>query len=166
MTVLAVLLAIGVPVVIPAAYFVIAVAGLVLLVRDLRAEVRREMRRDFSDAADRLVAQAAASQNAAKSLPWYQEVLAAQNAAIAQGASMFGLFSSFNPYWSLTMASLVGHGLTTAQELEAITTLARTAPPEEWQNGFMLSDLIKAGNTHEEALVRIGLYKANEHRFV
>lgn len=163
--ILGVLNQVGAPDAVTGAYVVIAVVGFVMAVRDLRTRTRDDFVREMMAAGDRMSARTAASQQAAQAQPWYEDVAAAQDAAIVRGASMFGLFTSFNPYWSLSLDSLVRHGLTTADEIETIAGIARSSPPEGWQNGFILSDLASAGYTTEESLMRIGLFKANEHRF-
>lgn len=164
LVIVGVLIQVGVPEVITGAYVLIAVVGFVMAARDLRA-AQEEFRREIMAAGERLLARMETQQAAARTQPWYAEVVAAQNAAELRGASMFGIFSTFNPYWSLSLDSLVRHGLTTEREIELITSIARTSPPESWQNGFILSDLESAGYTREQALVRIGLFFAHEDSF-
>jgi hypothetical protein len=148
-----------------AGYLVIAVIGLVMVVRDMRAQARAEFAKEIGAAGDRLIARAATSQEAARNLPWYDEVTAAQKAAVMRGASIVGLFTSFNPYWSLSLDSLVRYGLTTQEQIATVTAMVRDEPPDRWRNGLMMSDLIASGLQRDEALVRIGLYMTNEDRF-
>ena len=164
--VLGVLVVARLPDAVVAVYVVIAVIGFVMAVRDTRAQAINQFANEMGAAGDRLVARVRASQEAAQTLPWYDEVNAAQSAAITRGASMFGIFTSFNPYWSLSLDSLVRHGLTTEGQIETVTGMARASPPEAWRNGFIMSDLIAAGQTPDEALVRIGLFTTNKDRFV
>jgi hypothetical protein len=164
LVILGALVLLHLPEVVVAGYALIAAVGFVMAVRDTRA-AHKEFAREFAAAGDRLVARVAASQDAARELPWYDEVNAAQNAAVAHGAPMIGLFTSFNPYWSLPIESLIRHGLTTDAQIRVVTAIARDEPPEEWRNGFIMSELIAAGQTPEEALVRIGLFTTNKERF-
>lgn len=158
--VLIVLVAVDVPAPAIWGYLAVAGLGLVLGIRDARAT--RASRGYLMAAGEQIVARVARSHAAAKDLPWYEEVNAAQNAAIVRGAYMFGIFSSFNPYWSLNFDSLIRYGLTNATELDSVKNLARTSPPDAWLNPLLLNDLIRGGGTEEEALVRVGLFRANE----
>jgi hypothetical protein len=163
--ILALLVVLRLPDVAVAGYAVIAVVGFVMALRDTRAQARKEFASEIGAAGDRLIARAAASQDAARTLPWYDEVGAAQNAAVMRGASMFGIFRSFNPYWALSLDSLVRYGLTTAEQIAVVSAMARDKPPERWRNGFIMSDLIASGLSRDDAIVRIGLYMTNEVRF-
>lgn len=163
--ILGMLVALRLPDVVVAGYAVIAVIGFVMALRDTRAQGQKEFANAFGAAGDRLVARVAASQEAARTLPWYDEVNAAQSAAVMRGASMFGIFTSFNPYWSLSLDSLVQYGLTTEGQIATVSAMARDAPPERWRNGFIMSDLIASGLSPDEAIVRIGLYMTNEDHF-
>lgn len=163
--VLGLLVVLRLPDVVVVGYLVIAVVGFAMALRDTRAHARAEFAKEIGAAGDRLISRAAASQEGARTLPWYDEVNAAQNAAVMRGASMFGIFTSFNPYWSLSLDSLVQYGLTTEGQIATVSAMARDAPPERWRNGFILSDLIASGLSPDEAIVRIGLYMTNEDRF-
>jgi hypothetical protein len=165
LVILGALVLLQMPEVVVAGYALIAAVGFVMAVRDTRAHANNEFAREFAAAGERLMARVAASQDAARDLPWYDEVNAAQNAAVARGAPMIGLFTSFNPYWSLPFESLIRHGLTTEAQIRVVTAMARDEPPEDWRNGFIVSELIAAEWTREEALVRIGLFTTNKERF-
>jgi hypothetical protein len=71
------------PDIVIAGYLVIAAVGFVMAVRDIRARTRAEFAREIGAAGDRLVARATASRNAARDLPWFDEVSAAQNGAVS-----------------------------------------------------------------------------------
>lgn len=154
--VLGLLVVLRLPDIIVDGYAMIAVVGFVMAIRDTRARARKEFANEIAAAGDRLVARAAASQEAARTLPWYNEVNAAQNDAVMRGASIVGIFTSFNPYWSLSLDSLIRYGLTTAEQIAVVSAMARDEPPERWRNGFIMSDLIASGLSRDEAIVRIG----------
>lgn len=148
-----------------AAYALIALLGFAIALRDHRSQVRTGLERELLLFADREAARITANQALARQEPWYEELEAAQQraweAAFARNASG-RLFTSYNPYWSLDFESLVAHGLTTHQELNVVRRLARSEPPPRWRNPFILRELTAAGNSYEDALVRIGLYMLHQ----
>lgn len=53
----------------------------------------------------------------------------------------------------------------TVRTIRVVTAMAGDKLPEEWRNGVIMYELIAAGQTREEALVRIGLFTTNKERF-
>lgn len=164
LVVLGLLVLLHLPELVVAGYLVIAGVGFLMVVRDIRARSRAEFAKDMGAAMDRIAAQTAANQDASRTQPWHDEVNAAQNAAVMHGGPPFGIYTSFNPYWTLSLDSLVGYGLTTREQIAAVKAMVRDEPPESWRNGFILSDLTASGLSRDDALVRIGLYMTNEDR--
>ena len=146
-------------------YLLIAAIGFAMAVRDVRAAARAEFVAGVEAAQERIAQRIHDAEAAARSLPWYQDVAAAQARAIARGGYPFGLFGSFNPYWSLDREALLRHGLTIPEQVEVIEAMIRDGPPADWLNGFIINELCAGGDSYHEALVRVGLYRANEHRF-
>jgi hypothetical protein len=163
--VLGVLALLRLPSAVIGAYLVIAAVGLVMAVRDMRVSVREEFRREIAASGDRLVGRIAASQAAAKRQPWFEEVEEAQNKAVTAGASIIGLFTSYNPYLSLSYPSLVRYGLTSWEEIKMVKATVAEGPPQRWMNPMMVNDMTRGGQSEDEALVRIGLWMINESRF-
>jgi hypothetical protein len=162
-----VLSAVGLPTPIVVGYLVIAAVGFVMVVRDLQAAAmvsRAAFRRDMYAARDRIVARAEDAQAWAKTQPWYDEVNAAQAAAMDKGASPIGIFSTFNPFWTLPLDRLVQLGITTEEEVLSTIKLASEATPEKWLNGFLLKDLSDAGYSDLESVARVGLFTTFQER--
>lgn len=153
--------AVGLPAAVVAGYLLIAVVGLATVVRDTRAAARASraaFAQDMFAARDRMVERVTAARQAAEKFPWYREVDAAQASALARGASTGGLFTSYNPIWSLPLDGLVRYGIATEAEVLETMRVASESPPASWLNGFMLSDLAAAGYSELEAITKIGSY--------
>lgn len=144
-------------------YPVIAVFGFALAVRNARA-ARAQFVADVEAAEERIAQRIRDSEAATRSLPWYQDVAAAQVRDRTRRVSV-RVVQLIQSDWSFDQDALVRQGLTIPDQIEVVEAMIRDGPPADWLKGFIITELRAGGDSYHQALVRVGLYWANEHRF-